>query len=58
MGKGLIAFLFGVGLAGWVYSKTQQTTGGDSQRSMIAGGAVGFVGMLIMLLVLSFIPGL
>lgn len=58
MGKGFIALLCGIGVAGWVYAKTSRSSGGNEQSSMIAGGAAGVVAFIVMLLILSFIPGI
>jgi hypothetical protein len=51
----LVAFLLGVGVATWVYSKLMRSTGGNTQNALIASGAVGGVAFIIMLIVMSII---
>lgn len=58
MSNALVAFLVGIGFGGWVYSKTQRSTGNNTQTSLITAGASGVVAAIVMLLVLSLIPGL
>ncbi len=58
MSNVVVALLLGIGFGGWVYAKTQRSTGGNTQSSLITGGASGIVAAILMLLVLSFIPGL
>lgn len=43
MSSGVVAFLFGIGVAGWSYSKLVRRTGeGDSKKAFL-GAAVIFV---------------
>lgn len=51
----LVAFLLGIGFAGWVYSKIQRQTGGNTQTSLVAAGASGFVAFLLMWIIMSMI---
>lgn len=51
----LVALLLGVGVTTWVYSKLMRNTGGNTQNSIIASGAVGFIAFLIMLIIMSAI---
>lgn len=55
MSNVLVAFLLGVGVAAWVYSKLMRSTGGNTQNSLVASGAVGFIGFLVMLIIMSAI---
>ncbi|MCA9332600.1 hypothetical protein KDA00_01880 [Candidatus Saccharibacteria bacterium] len=57
MSNVLVAFLIGVGFAGWVYSKIQRQTGGNTQTSLIAAGASGFVAFLLMWMIMGMISG-
>ena len=52
----LIALLMGAGFAGWVYSKVMHSTGNNTQTSLIAAGAAGFLAGFILWIVLGFIP--
>ncbi len=57
MTNGIVAFLAGIGLGAWVYSKAIRQTGGNAKTSLIAAGAAGFVAFLLMFMVLGLIPG-
>lgn len=51
----LVAFLLGVGVTTWVYNKLMRNTGGNTQNSLIAAGAIGFVGFIIMFIIMNAI---
>lgn len=52
----LIAFLFAVGVAAWIYSKTQRRTGGNTQNALIVAGLVGVLAFIAMLTLLNYLP--
>lgn len=56
MSNTLVAFLLGAGLSAWVYSKIIRSTGGNTQTALITAGAAGFLGFLLMWIILGFIP--
>jgi hypothetical protein len=56
MSNGLVAFMMGIGVATWVYSKMYGRTGGNSQSAGIVAGIAGLVAAGIMLIVLAMIP--
>jgi len=47
MGPLLTSFLFAIGIAAWVYNKSQQRNGGLAQQSAIAAGVVGVVALIV-----------
>lgn len=47
MGPLLTSFLFAIGIAAWVYNKSQQRNGGLVQQSAIAAGVVGVVALIV-----------
>ncbi len=53
MPPALAAFLFAVGLAAWIYSKVQRSTGGNIQTSIIVSGIAGAFAFVIFLLILN-----
>lgn len=58
MGPLLTSFLFAVGVAAWVYNKSQLRNGGLSQQSAIAAGVVGIVALIVFYTVFSALLGL
>lgn len=55
MGNGLIAFLFSIGTATWVYTKVIRRTGGNTQSTLIVSGAAGVIVFIVMFTVLLLI---
>ena len=55
MSNVLVSFLLAVGVTTWVYSKLMRNTGGNTQNSLIASGAIGGVAFVIMMIVMSVI---
>lgn len=47
MGPLLTSFLFAIGVAGWVYNKSQQQNGGLAKQSAIAAAVVGIVALIM-----------
>lgn len=47
MGPLLTSFIFAVGVAAWVYNKSQQRSGGLAQQSAIAAAVVGVVALIV-----------
>ncbi len=47
--------MFAVGFAGWVYSKINYKTGGNTKSSIITAGASALIAFLFFLMVLSSI---
>ena len=56
MSNGLIAFMMGIGVATWVYSKMYSRTGGNSQNASIVAAIAGVAAAGLMLMVLAMIP--
>ena len=56
MSNTIVALLVGAGLSAWVYSKTMRSTGNNTQNSLIAAGAAGFVAFILMWIIMGFIP--
>lgn len=54
--NGLIAFIFSVGFAGWVYAKTMRSTGNNTQSALIVSGAAALVAFLLLISLLNLIP--
>jgi type IV secretory pathway TrbD component len=57
MSNGLIAFILGISVATWVYNKMYSRTGGNSQSAIVVAIVAGIAAAVVMLMVLSFIPG-
>jgi len=55
MSPAVVAFLFAIGVSGWVYSKVQRSTGGNTQNSIIVSAIVGVFAFVILLLVVNAI---
>lgn len=47
MSSTLLAFLFAVGVGGWVYSKTDHRTGGNTKTNIIVTGLVGIIAFFV-----------
>ena len=56
MSNGLIAFMMGIGVATWVYSKMYSRTGGNSQSAGVVAGVAGLAAAGLMFLILAMIP--
>ncbi len=56
MGNGLIAFLFGIGVASWVANKFYKRTGGNTLKSIGAGAITGILVFFLILSILWQIP--
>jgi hypothetical protein len=56
MSNVFIGILLAVGVGGWVYAKTQKSTGGNTQNSLIVAGIAAFFAFVVALTILSFIP--
>jgi uncharacterized membrane protein YraQ (UPF0718 family) len=56
MSNSFIGVLLAVGFGGWVYAKTQKSTGGNTQTSLIVAAIAAFFAFVVCLTVLSFIP--
>lgn len=52
----LIAFLAGVGVAGWVYAKFSRSTGGNTRSSLLGAGLVGVVVFIVVFTLVKMIP--
>lgn len=55
MSNFFVAMLFGVGIGGWIYSKTYRRTGGNRVTSWTVGGLVGAIALVVMWTVLIMI---
>jgi hypothetical protein len=55
MGPFLTSVLFALGVAAWVYNKSQQHNGGLSQQSLIAAAVVGIVALIVFFTIFSAI---
>ncbi|HLB66494.1 MAG TPA: hypothetical protein VJJ78_02790 [Candidatus Saccharimonadales bacterium] len=53
MGSFWIAFLAGIGSSGWVYSKTQRKTGGNTKSSVITAGVCGIAVFIVLWILLE-----
>jgi hypothetical protein len=42
----LIGLFFGIGFGGWVFAKTQRTTGGNTQSSLVVAGGAALLAFL------------
>jgi hypothetical protein len=58
MPPALVAALFGVGFATWVYTKIMRTTGGNTQNSLVVAGIAAVFAFIMMLLILNFVDRL
>lgn len=56
MSNGLVAFLFAIGAAAWVYSKFNRKTGGNTQSAVIGAGVVGLVVFVLAFTLLALLP--
>ena len=53
MSNMLIGFIFGIGFAGWVYSKIYRSTGGNTQNAIIVAGVAGAFAMGLVVILLG-----
>lgn len=51
-----IAFILSIGFSGWVFSKMQRTTGGNTQTSLLIAGASFVIAFLFAFLLAGFLP--
>jgi|AntRauTorckE6833_2_1112554.scaffolds.fasta_scaffold08087_3 hypothetical protein len=56
MSNGIIAFLLGISIATWVYSKFMRSTGGNSQSAITGAVTIAVVVFLIAFTLLNLIP--
>lgn len=56
MSNAFIALVIGLAFGGWVYSKVQRTTGGNTQSSLTVAAIAGVFGFIVGLLLLRLIP--
>jgi hypothetical protein len=56
MSNALVAFLFSLGFAAWVYAKTMRSTGNNTKTALITAGASALVAFLILNTILGLIP--
>lgn len=47
MGVFFTSFIFAIGVGAWVYNKTQNRTGGLTQKSLTAAAVVGVIAFVI-----------
>lgn len=48
MSNFVVALVMGIGCGGWVYSRVQRRTGGNTQTSLIAAGVCGLIAAIVM----------
>lgn len=51
----LIAFLFAIGFGGWVFSKAQRSTGGNTKNALVMAGGAAVVAFVILVIILGMI---
>jgi hypothetical protein len=56
MTNGVIAFLAAIGVATWVYTKFNRSTGGNAQSAIVGSGVVGVIVFILVFTLLRFIP--
>jgi hypothetical protein len=49
----LVGLMFGAGVGAWVYSKTIQKTGGNTQSALTTAGVVAVIAFLVITVALS-----
>lgn len=57
MNNGFIGVLLAIGIGGWVFAKTQKSTGNNTKTALIVAGVAAFFAFILMLTILSFVPG-
>lgn len=55
MSNATIGFLFGIGIAAWIYARMQRSTGGNTKSSLTVAGVTGLVGFIFVTLLLGMI---
>lgn len=55
MSNAVIGLMFALGVAAWVFNKTQRRTGGNTQNALIVAGLIGLLAFLAMLTFLGFV---
>ena len=53
--NGMVAFLFAVGVSGWIYAKTMRTTGNNTKNALTVAGIVAVIAFIFMLLLLDMV---
>ncbi len=56
MSNVMIGLFFGLGLGAWIYSKMQRQTGGNTSNSVAIAAGAGFIGFLVILVLLQLLP--
>jgi uncharacterized membrane protein YeaQ/YmgE (transglycosylase-associated protein family) len=49
----LVGAVMGIGVAGWVFAKTQKHNGGQTQQSLLVAAIVGLITVLVATTLLS-----
>jgi len=57
MSNVFIGVLLAAGVGAWVFSKTQKSTGNNTQNSVIVAGIAAFFAFILAITVLAMIPG-
>lgn len=52
-----IALILAIGVAGWVYSKVNLSTGGNTQSTLIVTAVAAVFTFVLALILIGFIPG-
>lgn len=55
MSPPVVALLFALGFATWVYSKVMRTTGGNTKNSVTVAAIAGLFGFVALLLILKMV---
>jgi hypothetical protein len=55
MSNGVIAFLIGLGFAGWMYSKIYRSTGGNTRNALITAGVAGLAVFVIIFIIFNMV---
>jgi uncharacterized membrane protein YdjX (TVP38/TMEM64 family) len=58
MSAGLIAFLLALGASAWIYNKMMRTTGNNTQNSLVAAGASGFLIFIVAFFIMKTIDSM
>ena len=57
MSNVMISFIASLGFAGWVYSKIQRKTGGNTSNSLVVAGGAALVLFIALLMILNMLSG-
>lgn len=52
----LVSIFAAVGVAGWVYSKVNRSSGGNLQSSAIVAGFAGLAAFVVMMMIMKALP--